>query len=167
MTFRIFRDSTTPDRIPLSCDGVLAYANGDYAWDAPAVDEFLKAGKQVIRIDVNGSVPHRASILDVERYDATPQTARGWIPERNAYRQDATVYCGRDGLEELFSILVPEPYWLIVADWTGSPHQLGIPLPKGVRMAGTQYASLPSLFDTSAIYADGWHPVHHKDWIPV
>lgn len=167
MTFRIFRDSVVPSRIPMSSDGVLAYANGDYAWDTAAISEFVQAGKQVVRIDVTGAIPHQASILDVERYDATPQIARSWIPQRNAYRQDATVYCGRASLEELFAATAGEPYWLLVADWTGSPHQLGVTLPKGVRMAGTQYASLPSLFDTSAIYAEGWHPVHHKDWIPV
>jgi hypothetical protein len=168
MNMRLFRDSTNPGAISASTtDGVLAYANGDYAWDLAEVERFIVAGKQVVHIDVNGTAPHRASVLDVERYDATPQTARDWIRQRNIYRRDATVYCGKDNLAELFAATAGLDYWLLVADWTGSPHNLAMPLPDLVMMAGTQFVSLPSLFDSSAIYADGWHPANHRDWIPV
>lgn len=168
MTMRIFHDSAQPNKIPLGIgDGVLAYINGDYAWPAGAQVDFIGARKQLVRIDVIGNVPLRASILDVERGDATPQAAKTWIPQRNAYRSDATVYIERANLDELFAVTGNEPYWLIVADWTGSPHELDIPLPRGVRIAGTQFASVPNQFDVSAIYADGWHPVRHKDWVKV
>lgn len=167
MTIRIFRDSINPGSIPLgNGDGVMAYANGKYAWPPAAAQQFIRWGKQVVHIDVDGSAPHAASILDVERYDATPAIAADWIQQRNMYRQDATIYIERAALDALFAVTDGLPYWLIVADWTGSPHEITMPLPKGVRMAGTQFASL-GIFDSTAIYADGWHPVLHRDWIPV
>lgn len=159
MTLRIFRDSVTPQLIPLDgTDGVLAYANGHYTWPQSQITRFAQAGKQIARIDVIGNAPRQASILDVERFDATPQTARTWVPERNAFRGDAVIYCSRANLDELFAALAGESYWLLVADWTGAPHELGMPLPPGVKMLGTQYANTPA-YDVSAIYADGWHPV--------
>lgn len=160
---RIFRDSTTPRLIPVSgTDGVLVYANGDYIWPEEQVARFTAAGKQVAHIDVIGNGWRLAKILDVERYDATIGTARTWIPQRNEFRGDATIYTGHDNLDELFSACHGLAYWLIVADWTGSPHELSMPLPAGVKMAGTQYATVPGNFDTSAIYADQWHPVPAK-----
>lgn len=147
-------------------DGVLAYVNGDYAWREADIVRFSLADKEIVRIDVNGTAPHLAGILDVERYDATPETAKGWVPERNAYRHDATIYCDRANLDELFSV-VTDPFWLLVADWTGSPHILDIPLPKNVRMAGTQYSNLPGWFDVSCIADPGWHPRYHRDWHPI
>lgn len=168
MTVRIFRDSVNPGLIPLdTTDGVMPYINGDYAWSFDTQGRFITARKQLVRIDVIGNAPHQASILDVERGDATPQTARLWIPQRNEFRSDATVYIQRSNLDELFAETAGLDYWLIVADWTGIPHELEMVLPGGVRMAGTQFATLKNQFDVTAIYADGWHPVHHQDWIPV
>ncbi|HEX4661882.1 MAG TPA: hypothetical protein VH307_31185 [Streptosporangiaceae bacterium] len=163
---RIFKDSIKPRLItPDGIDGVLAYVNGDFAWPDADIARFVNARKQVMRIDVIGNAPRKASILDVERYDATPQTAKTWVPERNAFRSDATLYSDRANLDELFAT-VTDPYWLWVADWTGSPHWLDIPFPKNVKLAGVQYASNWA-WDTSCFDADGWHPVQHKNWTPV
>ena len=158
MTMRIFRDSVTPARIPLhGTDGVLAYVNGGFAWSPAETGRFTEAGKQVARIDVDGTAWRLASILDVEKFDATPETAAEWIRERNDFRPDtATVYVSRAGLDALFRACHGLDYWLLVADWTGAPHRLRMPLPPGVRMAGTQYASVPG-YDVSAVYASGWH----------
>lgn len=165
---RIFKDSTTPRAISLGgTDGVLAYENGDYAWSAEQILKFGLAGKEIVRIDVNGSAPTKASILDVERYDATPEIAKRWVPARNAYRHDATIYCERSNLDELFSIVTEDPFWLIIADWTGQPHIVDMPLPKNVHMAGTQFVSIPNCWDATCIAAEGWHPRLHRDWTPL
>lgn len=166
---RIFRDSVNPARItPSHVDGVMPYVNGTYAWPEDEIQRFVLAGKQIVRIDIAGDAPHLASILDVERGDATPETAGAWIEQRNAYREDATVYISETNLLALFKATAGLSFWVLAADWTGSPHQLdNIALPRGVRMAGTQYASVPTLYDCSAIYDEGWHPAKHRDWIPV
>lgn len=159
---RIFKDSTRPQLIPTAgTDGVLVYYNGKYAWQVPDVNRFLNAGKQVRHIDVIGNAWHRCAILDVERFDATVETAKTWIPQRDhMFNNDATVYIERSGLTELFDTCRGAPYWLIVADWTGAPHTLSdITLPKGVRIAGVQYNTIPNVYDVSAIYAPDWYPV--------
>lgn len=159
MTLRTFRDSVSPQLIPLEgTNGVLVYVNGAFASPASQVQRFAVAGKQIARIDVIGNEPTKASILDVERFDATPGMARSWIPQRNAFRGDAVIYCGRSNLDELFAAVTGESYWLLVADWTGVPHQVKMPLPAGVKYLGTQYANTAA-YDVSAIYADEWHPV--------
>jgi hypothetical protein len=158
MAPRIFRDAVTPKFIPLNTDGVFAYVNGDYTWSFIDLDRFVRAKKQVARIDVIGNAWMKAAVLDVERYDATPQKAKDWIPQRNKFRGDATIYCGRANLDELFAACMGEMYWLLIADWTGAPHECDIPMPPGVRQIGTQYVSTPD-WDASSIYADEWHPV--------
>lgn len=166
MTTRIFCDSTKPGLVPVKgTDGILPYVNGDYAWSNEQIAPFVTAGKQVVRIDVLGNAPRKASILDVERYDATVQNAKTWVPERNAFRMDATVYCARNTLEELFATVL-DPFWLILADPTGVPHTVDIPLPTHVHMAGTQFSWLTN-YDVTCITADGWHPRNHKNWFPL
>src|SRR5487761_26960 len=159
---RIFKDSATPRAIGVAgTDGVLAYVNGAYAWPMDQIIRFGLAGKEVLRIDVIGNASHEATILDVERGDATPETAKQWVKERNDYRHDATLYCQRSNLDELFSRVTEDPFWLIVADWTGSPHIVEMPLPKNVHMAGTQFVSVANCWDATCIAAQGWHPRHH------
>lgn len=156
---RNFKDSVTPARISINgTDGVIAYCNGDYAWTAAEEERFTAAGKQVLHYDVIGNAWLKASILDVERYDATPDTAREWIQERNAYRHDATIYISKDNVSELFAKCGGLTYWLLLADWTGVPHMPRIPVPGGVRIAGSQYATIKGEFDASSVYADDWHP---------
>lgn len=155
---RIFRDSVNPKMIPLhGTDGVMPYVNGDYAWSFLEVERFALARRQVVRIDVNGTAYRKASILDVERYDATPDTAVLWIRRRNLFRGDATIYCNRGTLDELFAKCDGLEYWLFLADWTGSPHQPGLALPRGVRLAAVQYETIPGAYDATAVYADDWH----------
>jgi hypothetical protein len=69
-------DSVTPAQIP-SGQPVATYADGSYAVSPSQV-----SGKQVIWIDTNGSAPARASVLDVEPGDATPQGAAAWAQAR-------------------------------------------------------------------------------------
>lgn len=156
---RIFRDSIHPQLIPVKgTEGVLGYINGAMSqWPSSQFARFQRAGVQVARIDVIGDAWQAAAVLDVERFDATPEVAAGWIPRRNQFRGDATIYTSRMSLDQLFRVCAGLRFWLIVADWTGAPHQLDLPLPEGVRVAGVQYAS-GKQWDATAVYADDWHP---------
>lgn len=153
---RIFRDAVTPHLIPMiGLDGVFAYANGHYAWPEAEAERFRKAGKQVAHIDVNGTGWRLARILDVERFDATPEDAAEWIPLRNKFRQDATIYHSRAGLPDLFAVTRGLKYSLIVADWTGRPHRVTDEMPEGVTNVGTQYVNTRN-WDATVIYDDAW-----------
>jgi hypothetical protein len=65
-------DSTTPSQIPAHHE-VATYADGAFA----ASPHEVSGGGHVVWIDTNGSDP-RASALDVEPGDATPQAAASW-----------------------------------------------------------------------------------------
>lgn len=160
MTLRIFRDSVIPARIPLAgTNGVMPYANGDFAWSASEEERFTAVGIQLAHIDVNGTAWRKAKILDVERYDATVDQAPDWIEQRDRFRGDATIYIGKSKLDSLFAACMGCSYWIIVADWTGSPHEISAPWPDGVKFAGTQFSTLPGQFDVTAIYANDWQRI--------
>jgi hypothetical protein len=155
----IFRDTVSPQAMAIddSYQGVIAYANGRYAWPAAEVSRFLHAGKRLHKYDVNGSGVQIADVLDVERYDATPQQARGWVEERWATHSTAACYLSLDVVPELVRCLGPVPCYLIVAHWTGKPHIPELALPPHIVHAGTQYANLPHLgYDLLAIYSRPW-----------
>jgi len=157
-----FRDTVSPARMPITAtySGVLAYANGRYAWPQAQIDRFVKAGKHLYRIDVLGNLPHGASILDVERGDATPQTASKWVPQRNAFEGDAAVYTAKSNVPAVLEACKGERFWLIVADWTGQPHVPALQLPQHVRLAAVQYAN-GQLWDTTAVYSADWLAGRH------
>jgi hypothetical protein len=158
----IFRDTTNPENMTIdsSYSGVLAYANGRYAWPTSQINRYVEFGKHLYRIDVTGAIPHGASILDVERYDATPQTAEAWVPERNAFEGDAACYVDRSNVPELVECLGDNKCWLIVADWTGKPHLPTLKLPSNIVIAGCQYATNVN-YDTTAIYSADWLAGRH------
>lgn len=157
---RLFRDSVNPDEIPLDgIDGVFLYANGKFVATSAEAERFTKAGLAVARIDVNGEAPHLASVLDVETGDATPARAASWIGERNAFRNDAAVYCELNSLPDLFAATSHAGrYRLIVASWDSSTDQPRLDLPKNVTLLGKQFISTAQ-YDESVIYDDSWHPV--------
>lgn len=151
-----FRDSVKPAMIGTSsCDGVLAYANGDYAWPTSQVERFTEAGKRVHKIDVNGTGVQLADILDVERYDATPAMVPGWVDERWKTHSTAAVYCSRSIVPTIVEMLDGRPCYLIVADWTGVAHFPMLALPPRVEIAAVQYMSR-HLWDDVAVYSRGW-----------
>jgi hypothetical protein len=158
---QIFRDTVSPQRMAIddTYQGVIAYADGRYAWPTAQISRFTAAGKHLYRYDVTGDSPHLASVLDVERYDATPGQAAVWVPERNRIDNDAACYTSLDNVPELLAAIGGEPCWLIVADWTGRPHVPGLTLPPNVRLAAVQYATTPS-FDLIAVYSGAWLAGH-------
>ena len=155
----IFRDTVGPGQMKIdgSFEGVIAYGDGDFAWPAAQVDRYVSAGKHLYRYEVTGYKPHLGSILDVERYDATPAEAAVWVPQRNDIEPDAGCYVSLDGVPELLDHIGDEPCWLVVADWTGTPHVPHLELPSNVKLAAVQYASLPNLgYDLLAVYSADW-----------
>jgi hypothetical protein len=158
VVIQTFRDTTEPENLPIdsSYQGVFAYANGKFAWPQAQVNRFADAGKHLYRIDVLGNDPHGASILDVERGDATPATAKIWVPERNAIEDDAMVYVSLDNVSSVLDACRGDKLWLFVADFTGQPHVPNLPpLPSGVKLAAVQYAT-NALYDSSAIFSSDW-----------
>jgi hypothetical protein len=153
----IFRDTVNPQLMTIdgSFDGVIAYANGRYAWPPAQISRYVGAGKHLYRYDVDGSGPNLASVLDVERYDATPAMAAKWVPERNALHNDAGCYTSFDAVPELVDALGHENAWLIVADWTGHPFVPALKLPPNIKFAGVQYADMGA-YDLLAVYSAGW-----------
>jgi hypothetical protein len=121
----VFYDSVTPGEIP-SGHVVATYADGPYAVSPSQVS----GAKWVLWIDVNGSDPTNAQVLDVEPGDATPTTAATWAQERltahpNGY---AVIYTMLSDWSAVKSAIATLPssmqshvrYW--IADPTGVPH---------------------------------------------
>ena len=155
---KIFRDTANPGGLAIdnTYQGVLAYADGRYAWPLPEIHRFASAGKIINRVCTNARNPRLGRILDVERWDATPEEAGVWVPERNRLRNDATVYCNTSTVPAVADALGRNPCWLIVADWTGEPHIPQMSLPANIRLAGVQYATVIDRYDVTAVYSRDW-----------
>jgi hypothetical protein len=69
---------SAPGIFPPDATSVALYANGLYVWTRPLAHTWAK----VLWIDVNGTAPDQASILDVETGDATPGHVPGWCTAR-------------------------------------------------------------------------------------
>lgn len=87
---RLFYDSITASNIPTTAQGVMGYVDGRYAWHAADWAHFPNSVK--VRIAVFAAT-NDGHMLDVERYDATPAQAPGWVLRRRAAGVDPTVYC--------------------------------------------------------------------------
>jgi hypothetical protein len=66
-------DGISAESLPPKALAVAGYVNGRYAWAPADWARFPAAAK--VRIDVTGAAPAEASVVDVERYDATPAGA--------------------------------------------------------------------------------------------
>jgi hypothetical protein len=129
---RLAADSVNGWNLPYQIDGQpvaiwLAYANGDYASSLP-VARARAQGQAIGSICVNAA--DIGDILDVERYDATPQQAAGWVQARRAVGVDPSVYCSLSTWPEVQQVfadanVAPPHYW--VAAYPGP----GIVVPAG------------------------------------
>lgn len=152
MTYRLMYDSTNPELIPASAAMVAGYINGSYAWQPWAWARFPHAIH--VTINVNGNLADGGDVLDVERYDATPEMVPAWVKGRKAAgARWHAVYCSLSKLDAVRAACqgqdVPD-FGIWVAEWTGQPHEIA-------GTVGTQFASLTS-YDLSAIYDATWHP---------
>ena len=121
----VFYDSVTPGQIPTG-HVVATYADGPYAVSPSQVT----GAKWVLWIDVNGSDPTNAQVLDVEPGDATPTTAAAWAQQRltahpNGYAVIYTMLSEWSAVKDAIAALPASMqshvrYW--IADPTGVPH---------------------------------------------
>ena len=119
-------DSTTPSQIPAGHE-VATYADGAFA----VAPHEVSGGGHVVWIDTNGSDP-RASALDVEPGDATPQVAASWARAKLSAdpNSPAIIYTMRSewpatqaAVSSLPAHMRSEIRWWI-ADPTGVPHMV-------------------------------------------
>ena len=117
---RTMYDSVTAPRIPATAGMVAGYVDGAYRWSASDWARFPAAVK--VRIAVFAST-NDGHVLDVERYDATPAQAVGWVQRRRAAGVDPTVYCGYSTNGYSWALVinafktagVPEPHYWVAA----------------------------------------------------
>jgi hypothetical protein len=143
-------DSTTPAAIPAVAPAVLIYADGKFAWTEQQIALFPKAARR--RISVLNQ-PRLAAVLDVERGDATPADAAGFIKARG---QDACIYCSRDTLTQVLAETRGLDYrvWLATLDGTLPTALDGAPA--GVTLAAVQFWNVPGRYDLSIVYDTAW-----------
>lgn len=148
---RTMYDSVTAADVPAGAQIVGGYVNGTFAWSAADWDRFPTATK--VRIATRANV-NDGNVLDVEKGDATPGEAPGWVVMRRAAGVDPTVYCNASALATVQAAFtaanVPQPhYW--VAHYDNIPS-----IPDGA--VAKQYINDPSSgghYDLSAV-ADYW-----------
>lgn len=117
---------SAPHEFPPSARAVSLYVNGLYRWTGPLAHNW----ERVLWIDVLGSAPGQASVLDVETGDATVGHVPDWCNARLAAIPDSLLrlYCNLSTWPSLKRMVAAQPpdvqarvrYW--IADPTGSPH---------------------------------------------
>lgn len=154
-------DSTNRNGIPDVVEMVAGYINGNFNWAAAngAFDKWQKAAH--VRIDVTGANPASASVLDVEKGDATPDHAKQWIEDRNALGFKSVIYCDRSTMPAVMastgSLIHGKDYFFWIATLDGTKT-----LPDMTGVIAVQYADAKMTgfdADESIVYDDTWHPV--------
>src|ERR1700674_4013807 len=83
-------DAVDASRIPRGVHLVAGYVDGNYRWAATDWALFPDAVKVTIAVFASTD---GGKVLDVERGDAEPWQAPGWVVRRRAAGCDPTVYC--------------------------------------------------------------------------
>lgn len=145
---RTMYDAVDWSAIPASAKMVAGYLDGPVSqWPPQGWQRFPDAVKVGIVVFASADDGH---VLDVERWDATPDQAPGWAARRRASGADPTIYCSLStwaAVKAAFAAAgIAEPhYW--IADWDGVAE-----LPPGA--VAVQYAA-DADFDIS-VAADYW-----------
>jgi hypothetical protein len=167
---RTMGDAVDPADIPLTVDIVGVYRNGLFAADPAKVAARFPAAKYVtVWIDVNGTCPHSAQVLDVEEGDAGPAQAPGWVKARRAVVHTSlpTLYCDRAVLPDVqrecaaAGLKSGRDYQLWPSTLDGSETDLrGRPLRDIPGVVAVQVEGGPAAaWDRSVVYYDNWHPL--------
>jgi hypothetical protein len=164
---RIMRDSTTPTDIPVhGTDLVAGYSNGNFKWSAEGFARFHTIPH--VHIDVNGTNPEGAGVLDCEKGDCDVHQAVTWAKARKAAHPEGyppVIYCNRSTLTPLFNamnaaglhIVRDFRLWIATLDGTKTvPDMTGV---TAVQFAGENMTG--GHFDESIVYDDNWHRVAH------
>ena len=165
---RTMRDSAIPAAIPRpGLDLVAGYYNGRFTWSPTDWARFRPSVPRV-RIDVNGTAPADASVLDVENGDATPQEAVPWVQARRKLFPGTapTIYCNRSTAvlaEAALHAAGLHPgieYTLWIATLDGD-QKAADALAKGPGVVAVQWkgqAQTGGHYDESIVYDPSWHP---------
>jgi hypothetical protein len=141
-------DAVDASRIPRGVGLVAGYVDGAYRWASSDWDLFPDAVWVGIAVAAGTNL---GEVLDVERGDATPDQAPGWVKRRRDNGIDPTVYCSEalwaDCRAAFAGAGVAEPHWWI-ASWPGG----GPTVPAGA--VAHQYLH-PGPVDVSVV-ADYW-----------
>lgn len=146
---RTFYDSVTAGRIPKDAVGVMGYDDGLYKWSVS--DWALFPHAVHVHIAVFAST-NSGQVLDVERYDASPDQAPGWVTMRRHAGVDPTVYMNMStwpAVRAAFAAQkVAEPhYWVAQYDNVQQ-------IPAGA--IGKQYYNNDALGYDMSVIADFW-----------
>lgn len=153
---------------PKSWPHIIGYANGRISsWSPAQIAEARKRDRLLALVDVLGSAPRQASVLDFERGDVqSAAVVHRWVEMRNEFRHDATVYVQPANIPVIVRAVGSTPTNLWVVDLTAdgaAPLELKDygPLPPNVKVIGRQFVFSPRSggdWDTSVFYDDTWHP---------
>lgn len=157
---RIMGDSAQWKNIPKTVNLAALYRNGLYAVQPVEAKAWFPSTVGILWIDVLGNMPESCQILDVEKWDATPDQAPGWIKARRAVVHTSlpTIYCDRStrpavitdcaaaGLEAA----VHYEFWISTLDGTEF-HAPGV-------VACQDHGGPTAPWDSSKVYDDRWHP---------
>jgi hypothetical protein len=145
-------DAVTPTNIPESAQVVAGYIDGDYVWSSEDWNRFPSATK--VLITVTGSL--KGNVADVETGDMSPSQAVEWIEAKQSKgMRGCTIYCNRSNLETVWAACRGHAYYVWVADWTGSAHEV-----RGT--IATQYSNVGNRYDLSMVYSQDWLNVIHQ-----
>jgi hypothetical protein len=152
MTLRIMHDGVTPATVLAGAAAYAGYNDGKWPSFNALCDEYPSALHVSICVTATGA----ARVLDVEKGDATPEQAPGWVTaQRDAGEAYPVVYCNQrntwPAVKAAFAAQHVDPplYW--VADYVNDPSQVP-ELPAGA--IALQYYDYGG-YDASVI-ADYW-----------
>lgn len=138
-------DGVTPGSIPAGATIVAGYVNGAFSNMNGLATRFPHAIRVGIAVtaDFDGG-----TVLDVEKGDATPAKAPGWVAMRREAGVDPTIYCNTStwaSVKAAFASakIAPPHYW--IADWGGEST-----IPTGA--IARQWRSTPG-YDQSSVAA--------------
>ncbi len=142
-------DAVTPGNVPADAQMVAGYIDGYYRSYNALVARCPNATHVAIAVHPS---TNDGIVLDVERGDATPDEAPGWVTMRRAAGVDPSVYCSLafwDQVKAAFRAQkVAEPHYWIAAYPGNGPNLY----PGAV---AHQYTDYQGLYDISAV-ADYW-----------
>jgi hypothetical protein len=154
---RLMYDSIEPLQIPSEAQKpgimVAGYVNGAYEWPADQWGRWPR--NSVVHIDVNGTHPQDADVLDVEKGDATPAMVPGWIDKRLKYGPRACVYTTISQLQAVANAVAGRhgvDLWL--ADPDGQTNNTAA-IPSVFHLVAKQYLWLKTV-DLSVVYDSNW-----------
>jgi hypothetical protein len=161
---RLMRDSTNLRDIPIhGTDLVAGYVNGNFV---ASKEDFARfGGIPHVHIDVDGSAPAEAGVLDFEPGDRQdPAMAAIWAKRRRAAlpgHYAPIIYCNRSSLTLLFNgmndagleIVKDFRLWIATLDGTKTVDDMtGV---TAVQFAGESMTG--GHYDESIVYDDDWH----------